>query len=247
MAQCSNCGAPITLSADAPTICQYCGSSNDPPPREVEVPVPVQVVQNVVEDAAGAPSELRCPHCHKKLVGVVAKGVELDGCAGCGGIWVNNTSARSVLAKPQEIFAELAKRAGDNARNRSVRAKNPGCPVCTAVLDHVKTHGIGLDVCADHGTWFDAFELGQLLYVLTHGAIGEAPPPDVRRVRCVGCHALIPQDHTNVGPHGILCDRCWRSLQDAEFAADEAADRGHDDALLRGVLRGIAGTMPGGY
>ncbi len=249
MSQCAYCGAPITLSPDAPTICRYCERANDPPPREVEVPVPVQVVRNVVQvqgTQSGAPAVLRCPHCHKKLVGVVTKGVELDGCSGCGGIWVNNASARSVLANPEAIFAELAKRAGDNARNRSVRAKNPGCPVCTAVLDHVKTHGIAIDVCTEHGSWFDAFELSQLLHVLTHGAVGDAPPPEVRQVRCSGCHHLITEDRANIGPNGILCELCWRQQQAKEIAASEEAQKERGAVAVGGALLGIAAVMLGG-
>lgn len=245
MSVCTYCGAPITLSMDAPTVCRYCGRSNDPPPREVEVPVPVQVVENVVQvqgTASGAPAVLRCPHCRKKLVGVVAKGVELDGCGGCGGIWVNNGSARSVLANPEAVFAELAQRAGDNARNRSVRAKNPACPVCTAVLDNVKTHGIAVDVCSEHGTWFDAFELSQLLHVLTHGAVGE----EAHQVRCSHCHKLITQDSANIGPNGVVCELCWRQQQAREFAASEQAQNERGALVVGGALLGIAGAMLGG-
>jgi Zn-finger nucleic acid-binding protein len=248
MAQCKYCGAPITLAPDVPTVCTYCGRTNDPAPREVEVPVPVEVVQNVVQVQgmpSGAPAELRCPHCHKKLVGVVAKGVELDGCGGCGGIWVNNASARSVLANPEEIFADLAKRAADNARNRTVREKNPRCPVCTAVLDPIKTHGIALDVCGDHGTWFDAFELSQLVHVLTHGSVGDAPG-ETRQVRCSSCRTPIAQDRANIGPRGPLCEACWRKLQDEEFAAEESAENHRGALIVGGALLGIAGAMLGG-
>lgn len=248
MSECAYCGAPITLSPAAPTVCRYCGRSNDPPQREVEVPVPVQVVTNVVQvqrTAPGAPAVLRCPHCRKKLVGVVTRGVQLDGCGGCGGIWVNNASARSVLSNPEAIFAELAERAGDNARNRSVRAKNPSCPVCTAVLDHVKTHGIAIDVCSEHGSWFDAFELSQLLHVLTQGAMGQALPPEMRQVVCSRCHKVITEDRANIGASGLLCELCWRQEQSREFAASEEAQKERGAQVVGGALLGIAGVMLG--
>ena len=246
MSNCAFCGAPITLSNDAPTNCKYCGQKNDPAPREVQVPVPVQVVQNVVQvvGAPGtAPAELRCPHCKKRLVEVVAKDVKLDGCAGCGGIWIDNESATRVLAKPEPVFAELAKRAGNNARHR-VQTENPGCPVCTAVLDRVTTHGIALDVCNEHGTWFDAFELGQLVGVL-RGELKPAESPDGQSFVCAYCQQRISAARANVTEAGLTCESCWATVRSTERVAEEAQNE-RTGQIVTGVLLGLAAGMLGG-
>jgi Zn-finger nucleic acid-binding protein len=249
MSACQFCGAPISRSPDKATTCTFCGRTNDPLPREVQVPVPVQVVQNVVQVVGGSttlPAELRCPHCRKRLMGVVAKEVELNGCAGCGGIWIDNRSARRVLAAPEEIFAELASRAGSNAKKRAVRAQNPACPVCTAVLDQVTTHGIELDTCSEHGTWFDAFELARLVHVLS-GRATEAKVRlgDTREILCASCRTPLTANRANISPEGLVCDACWRSQEAKQIAAADQATRTTGAVAVGGALLGIAAVMLG--
>src|SRR6476469_9495567 len=98
MAQCENCSAPLSFADEAPVRCTFCGVENHAPPKTIAVPVPVQVVHNVVHVAPGTEArELRCPHCKKRLVGVRAEDVELHGCGGCGGIWIDNASSQRVV------------------------------------------------------------------------------------------------------------------------------------------------------
>lgn len=213
--------------------------------------MPVPVVQNVVQvvgnATADAPQELRCPHCRKRLVGVVAHDVELIGCAGCGGIWIDNTNATKVLAKPEDIFAELAKRAGDGARNRSVRVQNPSCPVCTAVLDRVITKGIELDVCREHGTWFDAFELLSLVHALQgRPAKAEFRPGDTREILCAGCKQKITADRANITELGLLCEPCWRAHQTQFLAEADKQTQREGVVAVGGLLLGVAAVMLGG-
>ena len=78
MSQCDHCGAPLERDFERQATCAFCDRVNAPLQREVEVAVPVQVVQKVVQvvgAAANGPEavELRCPHCRKRLVSVLAK------------------------------------------------------------------------------------------------------------------------------------------------------------------------------
>jgi len=247
---CQYCGAPIERSTTASTTCAFCGRVNDPLPKEVEVPVPVQIVQNVVQvvgsDAAAAVRELRCPRCRKRLVAAKVKDVELDGCAGCGGIWIGNASARRVLADPEALFAEMADRAGHNATSRDTRADERTCPECPAILDKVTSHGIELDVCTDHGTWFDAFELATLVRIL-RGQQQAAQPG--RTILCATCHKPIAADRANVTDRGLCCDACWRGEQQqeiAEFDQRMASNAGAVGAVgVGGVMLGVAAAMLG--
>jgi Zn-finger nucleic acid-binding protein len=249
MSSCQYCGAPLERSFDVTTNCKFCGRANEPLPREVAVPV--QVVHNVVQVVGGtalaaAEREPRCPHCRKRLVGVVAKEVELSGCGGCGGIWIDNESARRVLARPEEVFADLARRAGSNATHRGVKNPNPSCPMCSAVLDRAVTHGIELDVCVDHGTWFDAFELTCLV-----DALGGRPskkefrPGDTRAIVCSKCRIELTADRANVTEEGLLCEACWRALQAASRLEDEREERKRGVASVGGALLGVAAVMLG--
>jgi Zn-finger nucleic acid-binding protein len=249
MTGCQHCGAPIALSQTAVVTCRFCDRPNNPLPKEIEVPVPVQVVHNVVnvQRAADAPvEELRCPHCKKRMVQVRVVEVELWGCGGCGGIWIENASARNVLANPEAIFAELAERAGHNARNRGSRDQRPSCAGCPAVLDRIRMHGIDLDVCADHGTWFDAFELKTLVEKLTGKAPASFHPGDTRRIRCASCQVELGADRANISDNGLVCEICWRKRESELVAEGDAQAQARGSVAVAGVLLGVAAVMLGG-
>ena len=250
MPGCQGCGAPISLRAEGETVCGFCGAVNRPAPREVEVPVPVQVVHNVVKvvKAGDGPRELRCPHCKKRLVAAKVEDVELNGCTGCGGIWVDNGSAQAVVAKPRAIFEELAVRAAANARGRLVRAERVACPACDASCDPTSVHGIALDVCAEHGTWFDAAELSSLVAVLngTRRVVrGHAVPKG--DVPCAECGQTIRAETANIGERGPTCEACWRARQkELSAIAESQHDRRAASAMgvaAGGLLLGLAAAM----
>ncbi len=240
---CVSCGANIELFRDAATTCRFCGSVNNPLPTEVDVPVPVQIVHNVVQvvDGKGV-VESRCPHCRKRLVGVDVDGVHLQGCARCGGVWVDNKSALRILGAPRRIFIELATRAAKNAQVAATRAAQPLCAVCPAVLDRTIIHRITLDICSDHGTWFDAHELSALTRVL----LGEATPAlaaSPKTVVCAGCSATIPTASANITGDGMQCDSCWRRQQSTQIAQFESTT---ENAATAAIAVGLLGALLGG-
>jgi Zn-finger nucleic acid-binding protein len=241
MSQCNNCSAPLSFTAHAATVCTFCGVSNLPPPKAIAVPVPVQVVHNVVHvTAGGAPRELRCPHCKKRLAAVKVDDVTLHGCGGCGGIWIENACAQRVLAAPRPLFEELAALAATNARGRFVRAERPACPACDATLDPVTVKRIPLDICPDHGTWFDAREL-VLLGAALRGVVPPHAPasPMMGTVECAECRTTLDAALANVGENGPTCERCWRGRQ-AELVA--IADAQHEQRSV-GLTAGGAGAL----
>jgi Zn-finger nucleic acid-binding protein len=242
---CVQCGAPIELSTTTAVTCRYCDTVNQPMPKEVPVPVPVNVVHNVVQVVGGeAPRELRCPHCRKRLVGAEVGDVTLHGCGGCGGIWVDNESARAVLASPAKTLGVLAQRAAKNATG-AVRQPRPTCALCPAVLDKVHVHGIELDICRDHGTWFDALELSRLTAVLRGEEVrGVTDRPVSQDARCASCKGTFPSDRLNITDSGALCDACWRGEQATLI---RAAEREHTSAtgVAAVMMLGLAGAMLG--
>ena len=177
----------------------FCDATNDPGPKEVVVAVPVQIVTNIVQASGNAIVERRCPHCKKRLVTIVADGVSLSGCGGCGGIWIDNASARSVLGNPESVFADLARRCAAGATGSRGKVEKPTCAECPAILDRSRVHGIDLDTCAEHGTWFDACELETLVKILRHEPRDEQPTNAASStVTCQSCFAPILANRVNI-------------------------------------------------
>jgi Zn-finger nucleic acid-binding protein len=223
MANCSHCGAPIVLSATAATSCGFCGVYNGAERARVAEVVPVHVVQRVVHVAPGAgdaEDHGRCPHCQRAFVSVTVEGVVLHGCGACGGIWLDNAGSRAVLENPVGIFENLSSRAAQNARSTRPRNPRPPCPQCACVLERRWFHeAVQIDVCPDHGTWFDALELGALVKavraakrVLERDASGGS-------VACAKCSAVVLRTKTQITASGTICDACYRTEQEKAASA----------------------------
>src|SRR5262249_10300025 len=141
-------------------------------------------------------------------------------------------------------FVEMATRAGNNAQARATHAEDRICPECPAVLDKTQAHGLELDVCGEHGTWFDAFELGMLVRILRGEA--KAAQPE-KTIQCARCHRSIGADHANVTDVGLQCDSCWRGEQASEIAAfDKKIEQEGGAFAVAGVMVGVAAAMLGG-
>lgn len=217
-ATCSNCGAPIAFTG-ATAACGFCDTVNQAPPKEVKVAVPIQVIHQTVHVQQGEPGAAArlCPHCGRRLVTVRVKDVDLSGCGSCGGIWVDNASAQNLMKAPDTVFEDLATRCAAGARSRTKHTKTPVCAQCRIPLDPVENGRLELDVCAAHGTWFDAFELAALIRMLLRPK--DAVPAGVAApVACVGCQKKIPAANANVTGRGPMCDECWRGEQDRQLA-----------------------------
>jgi Zn-finger nucleic acid-binding protein len=218
---------------------------NEPAPKEVMVAVPVQIVNNVVLASDPAAVERRCPHCKKRLVTVVADGVSLSGCGACGGIWVDNASARKVLSNPESVFADLARRAAAGATGSRGKSEKPTCAECPAILDRSSVQGIDLDVCAEHGTWFDARELETLVKILRHEpTTARADPSQQNMISCQMCHTMISSQRANITDYGLCCEACWRK-ETSDLIATSEADEVQRGTVVGGVLLGVAAVMLG--
>jgi Zn-finger nucleic acid-binding protein len=191
--RCSSCGGPREAAAAA---CRYCGA--DFTLREQDLDAVCPRCQARVSGRAsychscGTPvqmrtavsaTELPCPGCTggRKLVRrqLGETDAALFECEVCGGIWVE-----------KEVFEVLADRARTNTLpDLSLRpaAGTPGtaapaqgpfyrsCAQCGARMNRHnwgQKSGVIVDVCKNHGVWFDLDELDRLLrWMRTGGAV----------------------------------------------------------------------------
>lgn len=124
----------------------------------------------------GREMALRCPKCRVLLHAVANRTGIAAVCARCGGLWLDNASSLSVLQDLVEPAVQLAAQqaalgsaqvtpAGGGYRERAPRPIDEVAPRACASCDvplvesTVRPAGVALDVCAQHGTWFDAGEL----------------------------------------------------------------------------------------
>jgi len=119
-------------------------------------------------------SNYLCPRCNATLYAGQGPDVTLYGCGACGGIWLDNDGTRTALRGLSPEALQLVNRVTANARSDTNRELAVACPACGKALERKTRPEAVIDVCAEHGTWFDRHEL----YNVTRAAAAQqAPPP----------------------------------------------------------------------
>lgn len=161
---CPSCFSRIT---DAARFCDHCGTG----------------IAAVL--AAGEATRLTCPVCadtnlHHRSHG--DEGTATDECPSCGGIWLDAARFEGLLAAAQ---AQVVPGAVANSTNTSIHARLPAqrgplyrtCPVCATMMNRTNfalASGVIIDTCKQHGSWFDADELGRVLAFVRSGGMERA-------------------------------------------------------------------------
>lgn len=105
---------------------------------------------------------MRCPVCPQESLAVLElNGVEIDWCAGCGGVWLDRGELE--LLHGDAAAPDLSAMAPEPSAGPRVL----GCPECGARMKPVRAGWPGapvLDQCPKRdGMWFDAGELQTVL------------------------------------------------------------------------------------
>ncbi len=109
------------------------------------------------------PTELPCPRCRAPLFEGKAGSVRVHGCGACGGMWLSNALSRALVFRMEAVLVELSDRASGAAWGKTHDLSGTAyCPYDGLPLSRVTARGVTLDVCATHGTWFDAEEVRQV-------------------------------------------------------------------------------------
>lgn len=190
--KCPNCGAPV--SSDA-AQCEHCGT------RLATVACPSCFGTMFVGEkfcphcgAAAARTEVAdaapelCPRCAVTMNAVTIGKVTLRECPKCEGIWADTASLQEICADREEQAAVLglpATAAALDSQPIEVVHYIP-CPVCRALMNRVNfancSHVI-VDVCAQHGTWFDRDELRRIVEFIRAGGMEKARQREIAELQ----------------------------------------------------------------
>lgn len=188
--RCSSCGAP---RGDGEAACRFCGSEYTLRERDLDTVCPGCMARvssrsrfchrcgtPLLHGQAAAPGAGQpCPACGDgrplRSRALDGAGVAVAECGICGGFWVE-----------REVFEVLARR----AREKSLPELGPAgerpsgpaapprgslyrpCPSCRRLMNRKnwgRKSGIIVDVCREHGAWFDLDELERLLAWIREG------------------------------------------------------------------------------
>jgi len=187
--RCSYCGADFTLfEQDRDTLCPHCFTRISRAAKFCHFCGGI-VAPSAVSLAASC---LPCPACpegvhlrHRKL-----PEISLLECIRCGGFWLScgelEILAQKARTHPAESWEGLwpsgsRKAACEEAQPERVAYRK--CPVCQKLM-HRRRHELApvvLDVCREHGVWFDADELAAVVEALRRNLDSLAPVASIAK------------------------------------------------------------------
>ncbi len=140
-----------------------------------------------LEEELGTGDE-RCPSCENEPLH--ARGVgdhRILECLGCGGVLVDHETLE-MITRRRELEAGVRVH-GDRVPRAVIsggEVRYRRCPVCSELMrrrNFGKRSGVIVDICNDHGVWFDADELTAVLAFVASGGMGQVREREREEVR----------------------------------------------------------------
>jgi Zn-finger nucleic acid-binding protein len=105
---------------------------------------------------------MRCPKCNVDLQTQNDRGVEVEACPNCQGMWLTPAELDQL---ENEAFNNEANKGSLYIVSRETELK---CPVCSATLRRFdyRFFDLQLDCCPQHGFWLDKDEDNQILELM---------------------------------------------------------------------------------
>jgi Zn-finger nucleic acid-binding protein len=119
-----------------------------------------------------------CPRCLLKLHVVQIDSAEIRECAKCGGFWSGIDTFENICSSKEEQAAVLG--FISSHKDRSVQPAAVSyvpCPDCKELMNRsnfARTSGVIIDMCKQHGVWFDREELPKIIKFITSGGLQHA-------------------------------------------------------------------------
>lgn len=116
-----------------------------------------------------------CPRCKRRLGVLEVGGISMHECTKCGGLWSATETFESICADGEKQSAVLAYAGAISASldHASPLSYIP-CPDCGHLMNRsnfARSSGVIIDMCRQHGVWFDAEELPKIIAFIRKGGL----------------------------------------------------------------------------
>jgi Zn-finger nucleic acid-binding protein len=121
-------------------------------------------------------SRAPCPRCDGGLDPADAGDLSLRSCHACGGVFLAPDALHRISAS-RELPVTLREELPDRPRTAEGPVRYLSCPDCAKSMNRRnfgRISGVIVDVCRDHGVWFDAGELAAVLAFIADGGLEKA-------------------------------------------------------------------------
>jgi Zn-finger nucleic acid-binding protein len=138
-------------------FCGFCGA----------IAAPVDVQLEVIYS--------NCPRCRDRLEVLDVAGTKFRSCPGCDGLWMDIATFENVCAERERQSAVLGYLGARSGRRLApTKVKYVPCPDCGQLMNRnnfAKSSGVIVDICKQHGIWFDSDELSSIVDFINKGGM----------------------------------------------------------------------------
>jgi len=120
----------------------------------------------------------KCPRCQIRLSLLKIEEINLRECQKCDGVWADAEIFETVCARRESQAAVLGLMA---KKSSALENKNPvryiPCPDCSQLMNRsnfARSSGVVIDICKQHGVWFEAEELPRIIEFIRAGGLDHA-------------------------------------------------------------------------
>ncbi len=218
---CPSCGAPVRREA---ARCDYCNAALDFSLKGKTVNCPncfaatpadgrfcvrcSRPVKGMVHDDKIMEDRL-CPRCDIPMRAKEIGEFSLIGCDKCAGVFVPHEVFEMMQEKRDSVvFAATAPPKG--RLDAGLHESYVRCPICRQMINRVnfaRISGVIVDVCREHGIWFDGGEIEKIMDFVAHGGLQKAKAADVERLKAE--EELTRLKSNSAGLGGGAVDISW--------------------------------------
>lgn len=157
-----------------------------------------------------AAGELRadapCPRCEQALHARLVGDLVIDECTACGGVFLDRTAVERVISDRRQARADaLLGVLGKPEVKPQAGRLYVKCPTCAKLMNRRQFAlgaGIVVDVCRDHGTFFDAGELPRIIEFVMQGGLEQAEKAEIERLRATARREMQAAMAASNDPNG---------------------------------------------
>lgn len=116
-----------------------------------------------------------CPRCRQGLEEINIEDTQLRACTKCDGMWIGVKTFETICADSERQSAVLGFIGKRTLRGTPLTKVNyVPCPDCGELMNRnnfAKASGVIVDLCKQHGVWFDADELPAIIEFIQKGGM----------------------------------------------------------------------------
>jgi len=118
----------------------------------------------------------KCPRCKNEMILVTIGSTAVLECERCLGLWLDVSSFEKICADREQQSAVLgfASQAPATAAHETSKVNYVPCPDCSQLMNRMnfaRCSGVIVDICKQHGTWFDRDELSRIVEFIHGGGL----------------------------------------------------------------------------